>query len=43
MSFRYKFDMMKKREKYFIEFFKKFGVFFVIVDEDEFEDVDILE
>lgn len=42
-SLRHKLDMMKKREKYLIELLKKFGVPFVIVDEDEFEDVDISE
>lgn len=42
-SLRHKLDLMKKREKYLIELLKKFGVPFVIVDEEEFEDVDISE
>lgn len=42
-SLRHKLDLMKKREKYLIELLKKFGVPFVIVDEEEFEDVDVSE
>jgi len=42
-SLRHKLDMMKKREEYLIELLKKFGVPFVVVDEEEFEDVDVSE
>ncbi|MBP1911840.1 hypothetical protein [Thermococcus stetteri] len=42
-SLKHKLDLMKKREKYLLELLKKFGVPFVLVDEEEFEDVDVSE
>lgn len=40
-SLRHKLDLIKKREKYLIELLRKFGIPFVIINEDEFEDVDV--
>ncbi|NJF25714.1 hypothetical protein [Thermococcus sp. Bubb.Bath] len=42
-SLRHKLEMMERRERVMINFLKKMNVPLVIVDEDEFEDVDISE
>jgi regulator of replication initiation timing len=42
-SLRHKLEMMERRERAMINFLKKMKVPLVIVDEDEFEDVDISE
>jgi regulator of replication initiation timing len=42
-SLRHKLEMMERREKAMINFLKKMKVPLVIVDEDEFEDVDVSE
>jgi regulator of replication initiation timing len=40
-SLRHKLDLMRRRERYLIELLKKFGVPFIIVNEDELEDADV--
>jgi regulator of replication initiation timing len=40
-NLRHKLELMKKREKTILEFLRKAGVPLVLVDEDEFEDLDI--
>ncbi|WP_456367815.1 hypothetical protein [Thermococcus sp.] len=42
-SLRHKLELMKKREAYLIELIKKLGVPFIIVNEEEFEDVNVDE
>ena len=40
-NMRHKIEVMKKREKYLLALFQKLKAPFVVVDEDEFEDVDV--
>ena len=40
-SLRHKLELMERREKHLVELLKKFALPLVIVDEEEFEDVDV--
>lgn len=40
-SLRHKIEMMQKREKRLIEFLRKIKIPVIVIDEEEFEDVDV--